>query len=129
MDDQKTIPLVPPGTGDGIESDYANNVYFVGTVWDLKVIFGELSPANQAVEWHTSITLPWAQAKLMAYYLGINIAAHEAHNGKVGVPEVMLPPEPPPIAEADKDNPSVKALVEFINESHARFIADQKTKG
>jgi len=128
MDDQKTIPLNPPLTEDAIESDYANSVYFVPTVWDLKVVFGELMASGKGVDWHTSITMPWAQAKLMAYFLNINIAAHESTNGIIRVPEVVLPPVPPEITEADKDNPSVHALVKLINENRDKFLAEQKKK-
>ena len=63
---------------DELTADYANNVNFAANVWDLKLLFGELSGTKPAIDWHTSITLPWAQAKLMAYYLDINIASHEA---------------------------------------------------
>jgi hypothetical protein len=103
-------------------SDYANNTYLVPTAWDLKLVFGELAISSRAIDWHTSITLPWAQAKLMAYYLDLNIAAYEKHNGTIKVPPSMLPPAPPPIQEADKDNPAVQSLVEYIRERRQKFL-------
>lgn len=119
--------LIKPNTveanEDEITSDYANNVYYLGTIWDLKLLFGELSSIKGDIDWHTSITLPWAAAKLMSYYLTINVAAHEAQSGPIKVPKAMLPPPPPPIREEDKNNESVKALIEFINETRKKFIA------
>jgi len=50
---------------DEMNTEYANNVFFEPTVWDLKLIFGEWSSRANLVDWHTSVTVPWAQAKLM----------------------------------------------------------------
>ena len=108
-------------------ADYANNVFFSPTVWDLKIVFGELSAVKQAVDWHTSITLPWAQAKLMAYYLEVNIAAREMREGRIKIPEMMLPPEPPPPPpESEKDYAASKALFDMIKERRTKFIENQK---
>ena len=93
-----------------IEADYANNVFFVGTVWDIKLLFGELNAGTQGIDWHTSITLPWAQAKLMSYYLQLNIAAHEAEGGKIPIPASMIPPEAPAIAPSNKDKPTASSV-------------------
>src|SRR5271156_347432 len=91
-----------------ITSEYANNTYFVRNIWDLKILFGELGIVGQGVDWHTAVTLPWAQAKLMSFYLQVNIAVHEATHGKVKVPTGMLPP-PAPSALGDAE------VLAFIN--------------
>lgn len=81
---------------------YANNVRFEMTAWDLRLLFGQLLPASEnkgLVDWHTDVTIPWAQAKLMHLYLGINITLYERENGKISVPQGVLPPAattPPP---------------------------------
>lgn len=75
---------------DDLTTDYANNVAFESTIWDLKLIFGEYSDHDKSVEWHTSITIPWAQAKLMQYYLQINVEYFESQHGKIEVP---MPPQ------------------------------------
>lgn len=106
-------------------SDYANNVLFVGNIWDLKILFGELSAIRPTVEWHTSITLPWELAKLMAYYLEINLAAREAAHGPIRVPRSMMPPEPPPPPESE-DNAATQRLVSFIKEHRKRFLKDME---
>jgi hypothetical protein len=119
-------PVTSQDGEENIAADYANNVRFVANVWDLKILFGELSVSKPDVDWHTSITLPWAQAKLMAYYLSINIAAYEAHHGGIRLPESMLPLEPPPPPlETGKDDPSHKVF-EFVREQRQKFLNGQK---
>ena len=53
---------------------YANNVRFEMTAWDLRVLFGQLASTTisgePGVDWHTDVTIPWIQAKLMHFYLG-----------------------------------------------------------
>jgi hypothetical protein len=61
------------GTRTEITSEYANNTFFEPTIWDLKILFGEFTGRTDSVDWHTSITLPWARAKLLAYYLGTEV--------------------------------------------------------
>jgi hypothetical protein len=82
-----------PEDGVEITADYANTTMFEPTIWDLKLIFGEWSGRSNSVEYHTSITVPWAQAKLIMYYLRANIAAHEIINGKIRIRQEVVPPE------------------------------------
>jgi len=107
---------------EDLATDYANNVAFENTIWDLKLIFGEYSDNDKAVEWHTSVTIPWAQAKLMQYYLAVNVDAHELEHGKIRIPNIMIPPEPP--AEGQTDNPATEALHDIIRRHRAKFIQD-----
>jgi hypothetical protein len=111
---------------EGLTVEYANNVFFSPNIWDLKILFGELSGTKQSVDWHTSITLPWAQAKLMAYYLTVNIAVHEQQSGPIRVPESMLPPEPPPPPEDLKGSPAHQALIAFVREHRKKFLESLK---
>jgi hypothetical protein len=104
---------------DDLESDYANNVFFNGNVWDLKMVFGELSGVRLGVDWHTSITLPWAQAKLMAYYLAINIASYELQHGSIRIPASMIPVDPQTLPD-----PGGPALVEFVKKLRQKFLED-----
>jgi len=106
---------------DSLNTDYANNVAYESTVWDLKLIFGEYSDQDKAVDWRTSITIPWAQAKLMQY-LQINIEAYESQHGKVSIPAAMLPPEPLPVV--DPNDPSQKAIHEIVLRRRESFIQD-----
>ena len=71
---------------------YANNVRFEMTVWDLRMFFGQLMPSSEGqglVDWHTDISIPWAQAKLMHLYLGMNLMLYERENGNI--PSAVLP--------------------------------------
>jgi hypothetical protein len=61
--------------------------------WDLRIFFGQLIPGGRGeVGWHSDVTLPWAHAKLMHLYLGINLGLYERENGKIKVPPGVLPP-------------------------------------
>jgi hypothetical protein len=121
MEDPNKTELVH-AEEEELTSEYANNVFFAPNVWDLNILFGELSAVRQAIDWHTSMTLPWAQAKLMAYYLAINIAAHELREGPIKIPASMLPQAPPPPPQSAKDDPNAQALFEMIKEHRQKFI-------
>lgn len=82
---------------DEILRVYANNVRFDMNAWDLRLVFGQLMPSGvtrgeSVVDWHTDVTIPWAQAKLMHLYLGINLALYEAENGPIKLPPRVIPP-------------------------------------
>ena len=91
---------------DDVVPVYANNVRFDMTAWDLRLLFGQLMPSSEGkgqVDWHTDVTIPWAQAKLMHLFLGINLTLYERENGKITVPPSVLPAAmtaPPPGVDA-----------------------------
>ena len=124
MDESNRTPH--PGRGEGLSEDYANNTAFEATVWDLKLIFGEWSQRTGSVEWHTSITVSWAQAKLLNHFLAVNIAAHEIVNGKIRVPDSALPaPVAPPSGEVtDAKAPEVFKMFQEQRESFLRSLKD-----
>jgi hypothetical protein len=71
---------------------YANNVRFEMSAWDLRIFFGQLAPGGEAeIDYHTDVAIPWAQAKLMHLYLGINIMLYERQNGRILIPKSVLP--------------------------------------
>jgi len=94
---------------DDIIPVYANNVRFEMTAWDLRILFGQLMPISEGkgmVDWHTDVTIPWSQAKLMHLYLGINLALYERENGKITIPSAVLPaPITTPPEGVDTSNP------------------------
>jgi hypothetical protein len=121
MDDSTEQTAQP--SNDSIEdftTDYANNTTLEATIWDLKLIFGEFSQRAKGVEWHTSITVPWAQAKLLNHYLEVNVKAHELEFGTIKIPKVMLPPEVP--APSDPTDKKAQAQFEMLRDSRQRFI-------
>jgi hypothetical protein len=77
-------------------SGYANNTLFEGTIWDLKIYFGQTDIAQGAnvVVQHTAITLPWNYAKIFSYLLQTQIAAREAEDGRIPVPKHIVPTPP-----------------------------------
>jgi hypothetical protein len=111
-----------------ISSEYANNAYFESSVWDLKILFGQLDQRSTKplIDWHTAITMPWFQVKLFSYYLQIAIAAYESDNGKIKIPKSVWPLSPSLPAEL-ADNPSAKNVLQFTQELHQRFIEDQQS--
>jgi|HubBroStandDraft_6_1064221.scaffolds.fasta_scaffold132348_2 hypothetical protein len=81
-------------------SVYANNIFFETTVFDIRAIFGEISPPTPElpgsekvlVEQHTSIRMSWLEAKIFAIFLAINVSAHEERHGPITIPEEIRPP-------------------------------------
>ena len=98
---------------------YANHVWYALTIWDLKLVFGQLDEIDNTkfIEQHTAITLPWLQAKLMSYFLQVNVAIYEHQHGPIAIPPVVFPPEP--AAELGKD------LIDKIQEIRKRFSEGQ----
>lgn len=113
---------------DGFISEYANNSLFEPSVWDLKIIFGQLIRAKDGkpgVDWHTAITLPWPQVKLFSYYLQINLAMHEFENGAVKVPERLYPADLTPTEDERKDKERM-VMLETLQKMRQEFIAGIK---
>jgi hypothetical protein len=98
-------------------SGYSNNVQFENSAWNLKILFGELdlSGPKPVIEQHTAITVSWVEAKLLAYFLQIQIAAHELENGKVQIPTKLLPPDPTVSTEGPFKEIGTKLYRQFIS--------------
>lgn len=74
---------------------YANNVQMEMSAWDLKFIFGQLDQAEGFVEQHTSITVSWQQAKIMAYFLVANVVNQQSTT-PILLRNDIVPPRPNP---------------------------------
>jgi hypothetical protein len=111
MDEQAT-PQAPPAIefkhDEDFTSLYANNVHFESSIWDFKMLFGQLDQSQGAdhtvIEQHTAMTVPWLQVKLMAYFLTVNLTFHQNNNGLVRVPTGVLPNRPDPTNPTLDDN-------------------------
>lgn len=81
---------------------YANNSQFESSLWDLRITFGQTDPSvgHDGVLQHTAIRIPWPQAKVMAYFLQVNILGHEAEHGRIPLASGLIPefPSEPPEA-------------------------------
>ena len=114
---------------DEFVSLYANNVLFERSIWDLKMIFGQLDQyqGKVRVEQHTAITIPWVQAKLMNHFLSVNLAMYESENGQIQIPSILLPQAPGSLTEGPGDNdPQADAQIQLIRKLHDQFIAGLK---
>jgi hypothetical protein len=107
--------------------DYANNVAFEASVWDLKLTFGEASQRTNSVDWHTSITIPWVQAKLMIYFLQANVAAYEINSGKIKIPDLILPAEwPSAVPTEQASDPKALEVLDALKKLREQFLASLK---
>lgn len=112
---------------------YANNVRFEMTAWDLRVLFGQLASTTisgePGVDWHTDVTIPWIQAKLMHFYLGVNLALYETENGTIKIPTSVLPPKYLPPKGTDLNDAQVRASFGIVEKLLTRFLETQSKKG
>ena len=100
MDSEKTVPQDPSTIkyekAASFHEIYANNVFMEASLWDLKLILGQLSQqlAPGTVVQNASVTLPWAQVKVLRYFLGLHLLSHELQNGRVQIPPTIVTPIP-----------------------------------
>lgn len=91
-------PVLPDNKEDEFEpySFYANNCQFESSVWDLKFKFAQL--AQQGTEWkfdpRCEVTIPWMQAKIILFFLQLNLFNYEEENGPIKVSNRILPVSP-----------------------------------
>jgi len=80
---------------------YANNVIFETSVFDIKIVFGELSQpfgGTAFVEQHNAVTISWLEAKIAALFLSMNVAMHALEELKLPLMKLMeLVPARPPV--------------------------------
>jgi hypothetical protein len=110
---------------EDFDSLYANSARYESTVWDLKIIFGqiELTSGAEVVKQHTAMTLPWSLVKVAAYWLQLNVAIQETLNGKVLIPPSQLPPHlPPPTPEQEAD-PAAMKIREIAKKLREEFMS------
>ena len=132
MDSDKTVPQTTQQssieykkTADFAHS-YANNVFLESSLWDLKLVFGQndqqLGP-NVVVQ-HNAITIPWAQIKVLAYFLKNHLAAHEIANGRIIIPPNLIPVVTGEVPKDFlKDNPKLPEIVATFKANYDAFIA------
>ena len=111
---------------EDFSSAYANQVRFEPSSWDLKFVFGQLDQGSGApsTEWHTAMTIPWAQAKLGLYFLQVHVAVYEHVFGKIAIPWDGIPPPPvPPTDEEAEQNPNKRAAYEIMQKLYDQFRA------
>ena len=124
MEEQKPGPE-QAATEPDFTSVYANNCRLELSVWDLKIFFGQLEQhtGKTTVDWHTAVTIPWMQAKLLEYYLRINRAFQEKHNGPIQIHPSVMPQLPaPPTEEEIKTDPGAMEMYETFKKIHINMF-------
>ncbi len=110
---------------DDFIAEYANNFQLEQSTFDLKLIFGQLDQSEGAavIQQHTAMTIPWASAKLLMYYLQLNIAGYELQNGKIKIPNELIPPPADRLPkEEEESNPNLKKLFDLVESLRKQFI-------
>lgn len=100
---------------------YANNIRFESSVWDLKLIFGLLDQASDPSDtrFHTSVNVPWAQAKMAAYTLLVNVLMHETYYGtKIELPSGLIPTPVEDVVKALKEIPEYADTLHALQTAH-----------
>lgn len=111
---------------EGIHAVYANYANFEPSDLDVKIVFGQLNQhsGNRTVDWHTAVTMAWAEAKMLSYFLRVNLAIYEAQQGTVKVPVSMLPST---IVSPDdiEDNPVSKKIFDTVQAIRTELMDEQ----
>jgi hypothetical protein len=109
---------------DDFESLYANNIVIEPTYVDMTMVFGQLdsgTPSALRVSQHTAITIPWIQAKILAYFLAIFIEQHEALNGRIKIPVAAIPSA---VEMPENASPEIQRVIELAGRLHRRLLED-----
>ena len=124
---QKTTGAIEFRKHDNYENWYSNNINFQQSEWDLKLIFGQLDweEDHYVVEQHTAITVAWLQAKLMIYYLSVQMGVYEKFHGKIPIPPAAMPPQPPPPTEEQAKDPAVAPMYDYMQKRWEEFMVEQ----
>jgi hypothetical protein len=111
---------------DHLHAVYANYVNFEISDLDLKILFGQLNQlgAQANVNWHTAVTMAWPQAKIMSYFLRVNLAIYEATHEIIKLPAAMLPATPT-LPEDIETNPASKKVYEAVQTLRKELMEEQ----
>ncbi len=110
---------------ENFESWYANNVQFYPTEFDLRMIFGEYDVANLSVQQHTAMTVSWVQAKIILYFLTLQLGIYEMSHEQIKIPPGIFPPEPEPPSGDLANDPAAREVYEYIKRIREQLVASQ----
>ena len=85
---RKVRNIAPEG---GVTMVYANNVAIGATVFDLRIVLGqimEVNPEELVVYQNTMVVMSWLQAKILAEVLQSSIDQFEKRNGAITMPAI-----------------------------------------
>jgi hypothetical protein len=107
---------------------YANNFRLELSAWDLKILFGQIEQhtGSNEIDWHTAVTIPWSQVKILDYFLRTNIVYRERLDGEITIPARVIPAPPvAPTEEQVKANPKILELHEAYKKIHAEIFGEK----
>ncbi len=86
-------PTFPKRKSADYVERYANNFFFESSFWDLKLIFGILDQSEKPnpTSIHTTVNVPWAQAKIAAYVMLVNVVLQERYGEPIKVRGELIP--------------------------------------
>jgi hypothetical protein len=128
MEEQKQ-PLLEFKRSPDFHAEYANNAQFELSAFDFKIVFGQLEQheGKSVINQHTAITISPIEAKILSYFLGLNILFHEATHGKIRLAPNLLPPPPPTEVPPEfQGDERAKGVWESWAKLHAEFLASAK---
>jgi hypothetical protein len=107
----------------GITPVYSNTLHFDASDLDFTILFGQTRPFPDPalVDWRAAVTLPWVTAKLLSYYLQINLKIYESEHATIKIPSTMLPPVPGP---KDSEATNRNDIVEFVEKLRADLLSE-----
>lgn len=101
MADEKPTPSRPPlkwVRTEQFDEKHANNVRVDSSVWGVSLMFGTLDQGSPdpdlyppSVKFHTHVSMPWVQAKIMLYHMYMTMMFHDVSETQVVVPDAVLP--------------------------------------
>ena len=90
---------------EGVHRAYANNVQAAQTIFDVRIIFGELINVTDeeiVIEQRVQVTMSWAELKIVNDFLAQHIKAFEDKNGPIKIPTAVANPLQPSGPEEPK---------------------------
>jgi hypothetical protein len=87
------LEYVVPDPESDLFTTYANNVQLGSTVYDMRMIFGELVEATTdkfVIEQRAHITVSWLQAKILSEMIARLVAVYESQHGEIKIPPGTL---------------------------------------
>jgi hypothetical protein len=104
--DRKVTFIKPP---EGIQYVYSNHVLLGQTVFDLRIVFGEVTDVTDEkaeITQRVQVTMSWLEAKALSEFLATFVKDYESRNGTIRTefPSVTNPtlPEIPRILPPSK---------------------------
>jgi hypothetical protein len=101
---------------------YANNVVTDSTAWDMRLMFSQFDEVDGVgiSRQKAAVSIPFALAKLLTYWMRAQIIAHEIETGRKINIRPNLRPGPPPDEESD---PELAQYFKALRELYDEFIA------